>query len=360
LRFVSSVGAKTNEKHERIYICCMLKLRLTSIYILCLLTACIDSKKENSVNFSEKKVNQINDFVPEHIAAIPQINLSSKTYIKHKFKNYVVDGSIDSANLKQGYWVIQDVKGNLTYRGSYNNDLLEGWWEVLSSNALICSGNYTKNKKQGYWRYLKIGPNENSKYVNYTNDKLNGLAREYTKDSTLIAEGDYINGLKGGYWKYYSQNGLLIAHGDYSGNYKCGFWSSCDLSGKIYLEANYFNDTLDGLAREYTSDTVLISHGDYEKGRKIGYWKYYYKNGILKEEGEYTENYKNGWWKSYDDQGIIQQEANYSRDHISGYVRKYLKGIISEVGQKINGRNYGTWKYYDTNGQLLKIEQFED
>jgi hypothetical protein len=256
----------------------MLRLQLICILFLFVLLACSDNKKESSSSFSVNKANKINSFVPEYIAEIPQIKLSFKEYRKHNFENYVIDGSVDSANMKQGHWKIQDVKSNLTYQGSYVNDSLEGWWEVLSGNTLICAGNYEQNKKQGYWGYLQIGQNRTSKYVNYTNDTLSGLAREYSLDSVLIADGNYTKGLKNGYWKFYYQNGQLKEQGDYYDNYKSGWWQNFDDNGKIREEASYSQDEVAGYVKRYLNG-IISEEGKQFNGKKRGHWKYFDKNG---------------------------------------------------------------------------------
>jgi hypothetical protein len=46
--------------------------------------------------------------------------------------------------------------------------------------------------------------------------------------------------------------------------------------------------------------------------------------------------------------------------NISTYVINYLNGIISDKDKKFNRRKWSNWKYYDLNGNLLKIEEFDD
>ncbi len=258
----------------------MLRLWFSCTYLLCLFVACSNSKKENNSTFLSSKAKPINSFVPEYLAAIPQINLLFKEYHEYKFEDFVVNGSVDSANLKQGYWKIQNVKSNMTYQGPYSNDLPDGWWQVLSDNTLICAGNYEQNKKQGYWGYLQLGQKKTSKYVNYKNDKLSGLAREFTLDSILISCGDYKNGLKNGYWKFYSNSGALKEQGDYYDDYKSGWWQSYDDNGKINKEASYSRDKIAGYVIKYKNG-IILEEGQQFNGKNWGVWKYYDSNGNL-------------------------------------------------------------------------------
>ncbi|MFN0048329.1 MAG: toxin-antitoxin system YwqK family antitoxin [Cytophagales bacterium] len=256
----------------------MLRYLFFYIFLLCLFAACSENKNENIRTFSANNSKPIASFVPEYIAAVPQINLSFKEYYKHKFEDYIVCGSVDSANLKQGYWKIQNVKDNVTYQGLYANDLQVGWWEVLSGTTLICAGNYEQNRKQGYWGYLQLGQKKTSKFVNYKNDMLSGLAREYTSDSILISSGDYRNGLKNGYWKFYSNAGVLKEQGDYYDDYKSGWWKSYDENGQILHEASYSRNEIAGYVIKYVNG-IKSEEGKQYNEKKRGVWKYYDTNG---------------------------------------------------------------------------------
>jgi antitoxin component YwqK of YwqJK toxin-antitoxin module len=266
----------------------MHKISFINIYFLLLLVACSETKMEHSNLISTRKTEVINSFVPEYLSIIPKINLPFKSYRKHNYENYVVEGKVDSLNLKQGYWEIHDVKNNLTYKGTYLNDLLDGWWQVLSGSTLICAGNYVQNKKQGYWGYLQIGQAKNSKYVNYKNDMLSGLAREFTIDSILISDGNYTRGLKNGYWKFYYPNGTLKEQGNYKDNNKSGWWENYDKNGKIYQEASYLRDEISGYVIKYLNG-IISEEGKRFNGKKWGTWKYYDSYGNLIKIDEFDD-----------------------------------------------------------------------
>lgn len=266
----------------------MIRFWLSYIFLLCLFGACFDGKKENINTLAAEKAKPINSFVPEYLAAVPQINLSFKEYYQHKFEDYVINGSVDSANLKQGYWKIQNIKNGMAYQGSYLNDEPTGWWEVFSDNKLICAGNYEQNSKQGYWVYLRVEQKKTSKYVNYKNDILSGLAREYTLDSILISSGNYTNGLKNGYWQFYSNIGVIKEQGDYYDDYKSGWWKSYDDNGQINQEASYSRDEIAGYVIEYVNG-IKSEEGQLFSGKKWGVWKHYDSNGNLLKIEEFDD-----------------------------------------------------------------------
>ncbi len=256
----------------------MPKFWVSYMFFLSLLIACSGNKGDNNSFISTEKEFPINNFVPEYLAKIPQINLSPKSYYRHGVENYVIDGLVDSMNLKQGYWKIHDFKNNIKYQGSYINNQLVGWWEVLSDSILICAGNYEHSRKQGYWSYHKIGENKTSKYVNYKDDTLFGLVAEFSSDSVLLATGYYANGLKNGYWKYYSATGLIKEQGDYHENYKSGWWKKYDDNGIMEYEASYSRDEIAGYVIKYINGKKS-EEGQQFNGKKWGIWKYYDQYG---------------------------------------------------------------------------------
>ena len=256
----------------------MFKLLYSPYVFFVFLFACSSNEQEKKPSIEYTGVIQINSFAPEHIAVIPRLKLPANEYRQHSLREFIVDGYVDSMNLKQGHWVIEDKTNNLRYQGVYVDGLPEGWWVVFSRGDLICAGNYAQNMKQGYWGYLPVDQYTTSKYVNYVNDTLEGLAREFGVDSTLLSDGYYKNGLKDGYWKFYYPDGTMKAQGRYHKNYKSGWWISYDEQGEISEEANY------------------------SKGEISGYFKRYI-NGVLSEEGEKFDKKRKGVWKFYDAKG---------------------------------------------------------
>jgi antitoxin component YwqK of YwqJK toxin-antitoxin module len=267
----------------------MLRLWFAYIIFLCLCAACSGSPKDQSSDLLADKVNTINRFVPEYLASIPKISLPNKEYRQHHYNDFVVSGYVDALNLKQGYWKILDTSEDFNYQGAYVNDMLDGWWEVFSKNTLICAGNYEQNKKQGYWGYLQLGYKKTSKYVNYKNDSLSGLAQEFSSDSILLSIGNYENGLRNGYWKIYSDIGLLKEEGDYYEDYKSGWWKNYDDTGQIIQEASYSRDEIAGYVIKYVNG-IKAEEGQQFNGKKRGVWKYYDIDGNALKIEEFDDN----------------------------------------------------------------------
>lgn len=260
------------------------------LFVSCLvglLLSCSQPQESTEPSFAVIEKKRINNFVPEYLSTTPEVTLSFKDYRSFKTENYIVDGTVDSNNLKQGYWKIIDEKNNLKFQGTYFNDKKNGWWDIFSGDKLICCGKYELNKKQGFWRYLRIG-NETMKFVNYQNDTLIDLGREFTTDSILISDGSFSKGLRNGYWKFYNKNGVIKEQGYFQDNYKSGWWQSYDVNGKLVEEASYSRDEISGFVKRYTNG-ILSEEGKQFNGRKRGAWKFYDAQGKQNRIHEYDE-----------------------------------------------------------------------
>lgn len=257
--------------------------------LICLTIACSSNTEKEKNSLYQQNSNAINNFVPEYQANVPNLDIPFGNYENHNFETFIVSGIVDSFNLKQGYWKIINTKTKFSYHGNFSNNLKEGWWKVFSDSILICAGNYEKNEKQGYWGYLQTGIKKTSKFANYKNDTLNGLAREFTIDSILIADGNIAKGLKNGYWKFYYLNGAMKEQGDYYDDYKSGWWKSYDENGQIVQEASYLRNEISGYTINYING-IAYEEGKQFNGKKRGIWKCYDTNGKQNKIEEHDDN----------------------------------------------------------------------
>ena len=256
-------------------------------YLVGLLFSCSHPQESNESSFSVKEINNFNTFIPEYLSEVPEIILSKGKYNNFSFKNYLIDGLVDSNNLKQGAWVINDISSKLVFRGYYFNNKKIGQWSILEGSKLVCCGNYSQNKKQGVWRYLKLYAGT-MKFVTYLNDTLTDLAREYGADSVLLSDGKFSKGLKDGYWKFYYSNGALKEQGYFQDNYKSGWWQKYDTNNKLAEEASYSRNEISGYVKRYLNG-ILSEEGKQFNGRRRGAWKFYDKDGNMKNISEYDE-----------------------------------------------------------------------
>ncbi len=260
------------------------------LFVSCLvglLLSCSHPRETTEPSFALNEKSKINNIIPEYLTKIPEIDLTFKNYANYKFGEYTINGSVDSANLKQGYWKIINVKSNLLYQGSYVDSKKNGWWDILCNNKLVSCGKYELNKKQGFWRYLKFGT-ETLKFVNYQNDTLVGLTQEFTSDSILISEGSFNKGLKDGYWKFYYIDGTIKEQGYFHNNYKSGWWQSYDNKGNLIEEASYSQDEISGYVKRYING-LITEEGKQFNGKKRGTWRFYNLEGKQNRIHEYEE-----------------------------------------------------------------------
>ncbi len=249
--------------------------------------SCSHPQESEEPSFTLKEKNRINSFVSEYFFEIPRLDLTFKNYANYEFGEYTINGSVDSANLKQGYWKILNIKTNILYQGHFVNNKKSEWWDIFLDNKLICCGKYELNKKQGFWRYLRVGK-ETMKFINYQNDTLMGLAQEFTTDSILISVGSFAKGLKDDYWKFYYTNGTLKEQGYFHDNLKSGWWQSYDKNGKLIEEASYSQDEISGYVKRYING-IISEEGKQFNGRNRGVWKFYDLGGKQNKIHEYEE-----------------------------------------------------------------------
>ena len=255
----------------------MLRLSLIFFCLSNLLISCVEKSRNSSNSIAPVAIPQ-ESFVSDYFMKMPPLALSHAMYNTFENENCIFYGLVHKQNKKQGYWKIFHKQDSLLFQGYFVDDIKKGWWWVLHNKTLLCAGNFEQDMKQGYWQYFEQGENKTTKYVNYLDDKLHGLAREFTADSVLIADGDFMFGLKSGYWKFYYNNAVLKENGNFSKNAKSGWWQCFDILGRISVEANYMNNIISGYVKKYKNG-IIFQEGIQINDRHYGTWKYYDNKG---------------------------------------------------------------------------------
>lgn len=260
--------------------------------------------------------------------------------------SYFYDDETGELHLKQigeylngernGTWsllMFKDGKERLLTFENYKSGLLNGPFQNLEGDSLII-GSYNNDKLNGeYQVYLDI-------------NRLHG--GEIQTDTTkliLLSEGGYSNGLKTGYWKKYDFTGSLINEGRFSIGQKSGEWKYyypkwTDEKGEIepyskhlFLIQNYSNGKLDGKSTRYSrlnEEEYPCSETDVNKNpidtcTRYVYQKIleisFYKNGKLNgpfeirdslnevyAKGSFKDDLKDGeWFYRYSDKDFEEK-----------------------------------------------------
>lgn len=317
----------------------------------------------------EKWMNCYSDFweIPSFLSKhfIPSASLFELDELSQK-GNY-------KSGLKTGKWTISlrlKFMLNLEVEGTFVDDSREGKWKIKeiytggyfserTSEKIIATGNYKKNKKEGNW----IWESEVARF-----DEQNKL---FNKIVTR-GKGVYKKGNKIGKWIWFHDNGKIHCEEDKFKNGKNeGIVNIYDELGKLQELINYKQGQKHGENKEYYSG-VLIFSGYYWKGNQVGINSRFNRVGDLLSLEFNVPNYYNKEENKiylYKTRGVVCKEDNikYKAEFdASGY------GKIEEIydngrtkSLKIYVPNYDrsrieTEKQFDWNGNLEKILVYDE
>lgn len=177
-----------------------------------------------------------------------------------------------------------------------------------------------------------------------------GYWKSYNKKGILISEGNRKDFLLDSLWKFYNNDGVFTMSVNYKQNKKNG--KKISIINHQTIEETYLNDLKTGLEKHFNDHGLLILEIPFEKGLEQGLSKEYNDQGIIILLTEYQNGYvlkreyinrvdgsglKQGMWKTFYPNDLVKTECTY-----------------------VNNRKHGFYKEYDENGNLLKIEKYEN
>lgn len=197
--------------------------------------------------------------------------------------------------------------------------------------------------KQGVWKEL-YGNLQTRWDGNYTDDKKNGIFREFTPDGRIVKREEYVNG-------------EFVKNEERQEDIKLDIKREFYPNGSNKRIGSYYKDIAEGTSRDYSEEGKITSSQIYRKGRVLaegivdeqgyeqGMWKEYYyctdscinNRGALKGVGEYKDGKRTGLWKFYHENGKEEQ-----------------------IGAYIAGKPEGPWKWYFANGNIRREEVYKN
>lgn len=300
-------------------------------------------------------------------------------------EGYMKDGKPD------GYWKNYSEQGIIKIEGNRKNFLLDSIWKFYDAKGRISKTvNYQEGKKNGLTivydtsgrmvtkenlvNDIKQGPqyayHKNGKTKTITpfkDGKPDGMAFEYSDDSTLVGLITYKNGIM--------QSNDRFNRRDREGR-KQGYWKEFYEDYSVKKEMKYNGDSLDGYVKEYDKKGNLTSTKKFNFGKpvlrapeiaSVEVYKETYDDGTLKYEGVYSDGVAIGSHFHY----IQKQRCDSSlflRDDTSNvYIKKlvcrnipvpdscieYFDGVIVAKGAVDSVRNrIGIWTEYHNTGEF--------
>lgn len=234
----------------------------------------------------------------------------------------------------------------------FKNDALDGVYKVYNEYGALTQ---KKHFKQGmlhgkYLAYFQVGEELVEFDIDYKNDSIYNVAKEFYADGTLFQESFYEKGILQQVKKY-------------------------QFDGNLYSVTDYANGKLNGPFKKYHTNGKLAESGQNLNDENDGAWKTYHRNGNIENEFTYEKGKLHGLFKSYDKDGKIHYSFKYRKGEIIAYTY-YNKegGIIKEAKKKggefmyegyspdgnligkglydVSGGRIGLWKYNSVNGVL--------
>jgi len=345
------------------------------------------------------------------------------------WRSYYVTGVIKSEGIRTNFlldstWNFYNQAGELTQTIDYKIGEKSGYSKRYSYRnprnpgqaTLITSELYVNGKKEGNsFYYFPTG--ELKLVVFYKNGKKQGLSREFSSDSTLIAVEEYndnylvnkerinrkdADGKKQGTYREYYENGRVKKEEHYLDDQLHGYYrefngkgelvtamryergaimeeidedmkelldmkSTFDEQGRLIFTGGYIEGLAVGIHRFYdTTETVenaylyneqgqKISEGIIdEQGRRRGAWIDFYTSGEIRTKGTYANNLRSGSWTYYFRSGGVEQKGRFDRGRYQGiWTWYYANGDVWREESYFNGREDGIFVEYDPAGNIL-------
>ena len=314
------------------------------LLLLITLTSCKDDisnekfRNENYVFYQENgKAGKWQKINPELEIKLPK---SYSTYFFPNGNRYVELKVIDSfPNRILKYFNIEDklirtveYKSDSMINRVFENGNYKGYHSnlgLLKSEGLIENHMY-----QGKWKFYYKDGKTIKQTVEYVNDTLHGLRKDYWENGNPKSAVNIIKGNHNGESLHYYENGNL-------------------------QEKNTLKDgELHGSMIKYYANKNVESERKYWNGELIDSCKSYYENGELRLlqffDLDTISMKKSGTQINYYPSGKVEAEINYN-DNIANLKRYYESGDLEELSTKINDKHDGAVTVYHENGNK-KIE----
>jgi len=269
------------------------------------------------------------------------------------------------------YYNSGKLKSKIEYKNNKRNGTV---FEYDESGTIITILNYNKGTlverekinridekglKQGTWREF-YADDKIMKEVNYEDDKINGLYKEYDENGDLtlilkyeggkIVEDNTIEAEDIDIKNEYDESGNLTYSGAFRNFKPLGIHREYDINGNV-RNAYIYND-----------NGVKISEGIVDReGNKTGNWRNFYATGELKSEGQYRNNLQQGKWVFYFANGNIEQTGEFDNGNINGkWVWYYENGTVKREEEFYNGREEGIFIEYNEAGEVIAKGEYFD
>jgi len=237
-------------------------------------------------------------------------NRAANLFIAKDFIHYAQDWmmvyKLDPTNLEAPYWALYGYyrAGDTPKVKELQAIIPKGIISPLRGLGLtaLLAQDHADEKVTGF------DPQKSIRYErSFMNGRLNGPARDFSKDGQLLNDFNYSDGLINGSWKIYN-------------------------NGRLQEEWDYKEDMADGFSKQYASDGKLKCSWSFANGQRNGPYTCFYPNGILQWQGYYKIGFLDGLDQSYYENGMLTSKQHYKLGDMDGQQQYFdEKGkIVSE------------------------------
>jgi uncharacterized protein len=345
----------------------------------------------------------------------PNGKISSEGYMRNGqpdgyWKTYFPSGVIKSEGNRKNHlldsiWIFYNESGDTLQKVSYimgkRNGYTVGYQvqpgiDPMFRGRIISRELYVNDKKEGPSLYF-YSNGRIKEEVQFSENKKNGIVREYDEAGTLITlqrfnngvlvERERLNrtdskGLKQGVWKTYYGNGRVRTEANYKDDTMEGAYKEYDENGNIQLLLEYAKGVLVQKAdtaeleieirNQLDEDGNVVYSGSYRKNIPVGIHRVFDKTGAVINaylyndtgvklgEGIITnEGKKEGDWQYFNSDGTIRAKGRFVNNLEQGNWNYYFtNGKTEQAGVFKNGKVNGLWKWYYPNGELKREEEY--
>ncbi|WP_417859259.1 toxin-antitoxin system YwqK family antitoxin [Xanthomarina gelatinilytica] len=242
--------------------------------------------------------------------------------------------------------IVNRVFENGNYKGYHSN------LGLLQSEGLIENHMY-----QGIWKFYYKDGKTIKQTVEYVNDTLHGLRKDYWENGNLKSIVNIIKGNHNGESFHYYENGNLQEKNTLKDGELHGSMIKYYVNKNVESERNYWNGELIDSCKSYYEDGQLrlLQFFDLDtiSMKKSGTQINYYPSGKVEAKITYNDNIGN--LKRYYESGALEEISTKINDKHDGEVTVYYENGNKKIeGIASNGYYNGKFKFYNKSGKLEK------
>jgi antitoxin component YwqK of YwqJK toxin-antitoxin module len=202
-----------------------------------------------------------------------------------------------------------------------------------------------------------------------------GAYREWSRDGTLLTDGEYDHGAESGAWTFNDEHGVRRETGTYAKGERTGTWAEFRPDGTKLREGRYARGKRDGRWTQWNADGSVDPTGTGEwrlevrawpdgsprergyvcNGARVGRWSAFSATGALEWEGEFRADRREGEWTYFRANGATKCRGRCADGALDGeWTSFWDDGQPQVVGRYRAGRPEGEWRLVFPDGRVSR------